>query len=189
MGDEPARRFLCARCRAPALVCSHCDRGQIYCAAGCAAVARLQSQREAGRRYQCSRPGRFVHAARTRRWRQRQALLAVSAARAEMATPQSVTHQGSPLPASDAVLTVPSPMSAAATPALASTSQLCKTITTGSASTPAATLPPSSSAWRCHWCHRPCAACVRLDFLRHSRSPQARRRARARVEPSHGHSP
>jgi hypothetical protein len=50
-------------------------------------------------------------------------------------------------------------------------------------------LPPSSSAWRCHWCHRPCAACVRLDFLRHTRSPQARRRARARVEPSHGHSP
>ena len=189
MDDEPARRFLCARCRAPALVCSHCDRGQIYCAAGCAAVARLQSQREAGRRYQRSRPGRFVHAARTRRWRQRQALLAVSAARAEMATPQSVTHQGSPLPASDAVLTVPSPMSAAATPALASTSQSCKTITTASASTPAATLPPSSSAWRCHWCHRPCAACVRLDFLRHSRSPQARRRARARVEPSHGHSP
>jgi hypothetical protein len=80
-------------------------------------------------------------------------------------------------------------MSAAATPALASTSQSCKTITTASASTPAAILPPSSSAWRCHWCHRPCAACVRLDFLRHSRSPQARRRARARVEPSHGHSP
>ena len=39
MGDELARRFLCARCRAPALVCSHCDRGQIYCAAACAAGA------------------------------------------------------------------------------------------------------------------------------------------------------
>ena len=183
MGDEPARRFLCARCRAPTLVCSHCDRGQIYCATGCAAVVRQQSQRDAGRRYQGSLRGRFRHAARTRRWRERQALLAVPVALAEMATPQSVTHQGSPLPPSDAVLTVPSPMpAAAATPAPASTAQSCKTITTGSASAPAATLP----AWRCHWCRTPCSARVRLDFLRHSRPT---RRASARVEPSHGHSP
>jgi hypothetical protein len=189
MGDEPARRFLCARCRAPALVCSHCDRGQIYCAAGCAAAVRQQSQRDAGRRYQGSLRGRFRHAARTRRWRERQALLAVPVARSEMATPQSVTHQGSPLPASDAVLTVPSPMPAAATLAPASTAQPCKTITTGSASSAAATLPLALSAWRCHWCHRPCAARVRLDFLRHSRSPRPSRRASARVEPSHGHSP
>lgn len=117
MGDEPARRFLCARCHAPALVCSLCDRGQIYCAAGCAAAVRQQSQRDAGRRYQGSLRGRFRHAARTRRWRERQALLAVPVDRSEMASPQSVTHQGSPLPASDAVLAVPSPMPAAATPA------------------------------------------------------------------------
>jgi hypothetical protein len=186
MGDELARRFLCARCRAPALVCSHCDRGQIYCAAGCAAVARQQSQRDAGRRYQGSLRGRFRHAARTRRWRERHALLAVSAVRSEMATPQSVTHQGSPLPASDAVLTVPSPMPAAATPAPASTAQSCTAITTSSASSPAATLPVTSSAWRCHWCHTPCVARVRLDFLRHSRPA---RRASTRSEPSHGHSP
>ena len=196
MGDEPARRFLCARCRAPTLVCSRCDRGQIYCATGCAAVVRQQSQRDAGRRYQCSRPGRFMHAARTQRWRERQALLAVSAPRSVMATPQSVmatpqsvTHQGSPLPASDAVLAVPSPMSAAATPAPASSAQSCIAISTASASLPAATLPLTSSAWRCHWCHRPCAARVRLDFLRHSRSSRSRRRASARGEPSRGHSP
>jgi hypothetical protein len=186
MGDEPARRFLCARCRAPTLVCSHCDRGQIYCAAGCAAVVRRQSQREAGRRYQDSLRGRFRHAARTRRWRERQALLTVPVARSEMATPPSVTHQGSPAPASDAVLSVPSPMPAAATPAPASTAQSCTSITSSCASSPAATLPLSASAWRCHWCHMPCAARVRLDFLRHSRPA---RRASARVEPSHGHSP
>ena len=189
MGDEPARRFLCARCRAPVLVCSHCDRGQIYCATGCAAVVRLQSQREAGRRYQGSLRGRFRHAARTQRWRERQALVAVPAVRSEMATPQSVTHQGSPLPASDAVLSVPSPMPAAATPALASTAKLCTAITSSSASSPAATLPLTLSAWRCYWCHTPCVARVRLDFLRHSRSPRPRRRASARVEPSHDHSP
>ena len=188
MGDEPARRFLCARCRAPALVCSHCDRGQIYCASGCAAAVRQQSQREAGRRYQGSLRGRFRHAARTRRWRERQALLAVPVARSEMATPQSVTHQGSPLPASDAVLVaVPSPVATAAVSAVsAPPAQPCKTITASSAPSPAATLPLTLSAWHCHWCHTPCVARVRLDFLRHSR---AARRASARVEPSRGHSP
>ena len=160
MGDEPARRFLCARCRAPTLVCSRCDRGQIYCATGCAAVVRQQSQRDAGRRYQCSRPGRFMHAARTQRWRERQALLAVPLAGSEMAAPQSVTHQGSPLPASDAVLVaVPSPVVAAAVSAAvpavsAPPAQPCKTIITGRASSPAATLPLTASAWRCHWCYR-----------------------------------
>ena len=99
-----------------------------------------------------------------------------------VASPQSVTHQGSPAPASDAVLTVPSPMPAAATPALAPPAQPCMTITTGRACSTAATLP----AWRCHWCRIPCSARVRLDFLRHSRPA---RRASARVEPSHGHSP
>lgn len=190
MGDEPARRFLCARCRAPALVCSRCDRGQIYCATDCAAVARLQSQRDAGRRYQCSRPGRFMHAARTRRWRQRQALVAVSAVRSEMATPQSVTHQGSPAPALDAVLVaVPTPVAAAAPAASAPPGQPCMTLTISGASSPAATLPLTASAWCCHWCHTPCSTRVRLDFLRHSRSPRSRRRASARGEPSHGHSP
>jgi hypothetical protein len=198
MGDEPARRFLCACCRMPTLVCSRCDRGQIYCAAGCAAQARQQSQREAGRRYQSSRPGRFNHAARTRRWREREALLAVSLARSEVATPQSVTHQGSPLSGSDAVLAaVPSPVVAAAVPAAATAAsapaaQPCtttNTIPTGSTCAPAATLPLTASAWRCHWCQAPCAARVRLDFLRHSRPPRSRRRASARGEPSHGHSP
>jgi len=182
MGDELARRFLCARCRAPALVCSHCDRGQIYCAAGCAAVARQQSQRDAGRRYQGSLRGRFRHAARTRRWRERQALLTLPVARLEMAAPQLVTHQGSPAPGSDAVLTAPSLMSAAATPALASTAQPCTAITSSSASSPVATLPTCG----CHWCHKPCSARVRLDFLRHSRPA---RRASTRGEPSRGHSP
>lgn len=194
MGDEPARRFLCARCRAPTLVCRHCDRGQIYCATGCAALVRQQSQRDAGRRYQGSLRGRFRHAARTQRWRERQALLAVPLARSEMAAPQSVTHQGSPTPTSDAVLVaVPSPVAAAAVPAVSAVSapptQPCKTITTGSASSAAATLPLTSSAWRCHWCRAPCATSVRLDFLRHSRSPQPRRRASARGETSHDTSP
>jgi hypothetical protein len=193
---EPiARRFVCARCRAPVLVCSRCDRGQIYCASGCAAMARCESQRAAGRRYQCSRPGCFRHAARTRRWRERQAL---SARLAAVSPAQSVTHQGSPATTSDAVLGAhPLSMPGAAGPA----AQPCTTLTTLIASststpvtpcsgdsvpTPALTIIATTPVWQCSWCRTTCAPRVRLDFLRHSRPPRGTSRRR---EPTHGHSP
>ena len=148
MGDDPARRFMCARCRVPVLVCRHCDRGQIYCPTGCAAVVRRQSQRAAGQRYQRGRPGRLKHATRTRRWRERQALSAVPVAQVATSGAQSVTHQGSPLPTSDAVLAaVPSPVTAAAVPAAsAPPAQPCKTIPISSASAPAAAASPAVPA-------------------------------------------
>ena len=78
----PARFFLCVRCRVQVLICSCCDRGQIYCADGCAQIARRERQRAAGQRYQTSHRGRVAHALRARRHRARQ---------------KNVTHQGSPL--------------------------------------------------------------------------------------------
>jgi hypothetical protein len=44
----PARLFVCVRCRTQVLICSCCDRGQIYCAGGCAQEARYHAQRAAG---------------------------------------------------------------------------------------------------------------------------------------------
>ena len=85
-----ARLFHCARCRRQVVICSHCDRGNRYCGKRCAQTARRQSQREAARRYQRTRRGRFAHAARQRDYRQRR--------RAK------VTHQGSPPPRSNATL-------------------------------------------------------------------------------------
>ena len=82
----PARFFLCDRCCAQVLICSCCDRGQIYCAGGCAGLARRERQREAGQRYQTSRRGRVAHALRARSYRARQ---------------KNVTHQGSPRPPPD----------------------------------------------------------------------------------------
>ena len=82
----PARLFVCIRCRTQVLICSCCDRGQIYCAGGCAQEARYHAQRAAGRRYQTSRRGRLAHAVRARRWRARQ---------------KNVTHQSSPPPPPD----------------------------------------------------------------------------------------
>jgi hypothetical protein len=78
---EPGRLFLCACCRAHVLICSDCDRGQIYCNEGCAQEVRRRNQREAGRRYQRTSKGRAAHAERSRRYRARR---------------QSVTHQGPP---------------------------------------------------------------------------------------------
>lgn len=83
------RMFLCARCRVQVVVCSHCDRGQIYCGSGCSADARRVAQRAAGARYQSSRAGRFAHAARSRRYRARCKI---------------VTHQGSFALRADALL-------------------------------------------------------------------------------------
>ena len=77
----PARMFVCARCGGLVIICSRCDRGQIYCVGDCAHLARRAAQRAAGRRYQLSRPGRLSHAERARRYRARQ---------------KNVTHHGSP---------------------------------------------------------------------------------------------
>jgi hypothetical protein len=85
-GDaEPpsGRLFLCAGCRRQVIVCSCCDRGQVYCTGGCAKAARQRTVQRAGRRYQASHRGRRMHAARMSRWRARQ---------------QKVTHHGSPAP-------------------------------------------------------------------------------------------
>jgi hypothetical protein len=79
---EPSgRHYLCAHCRTAVLICSHCDRGQRYCAGDCAQLARALSMRLAGQRYQLSLPGRYKHAARQHSYRIRQT---------------KVTHQGSP---------------------------------------------------------------------------------------------
>ena len=88
--EASARLYLCARCRCQVVICSHCDRGQRYCTDGCAERARQSSLREAGQRYQRSRRGRHCHAARQRRYRQRQR--------------EKMTHQGSPVMGGNASL-------------------------------------------------------------------------------------
>jgi hypothetical protein len=164
MQEPVARRFLCALCRMPVLVCSHCDRGQRYCAGPCSAISRRAAQREAGQRYQSSRAGRFNHAARTQRWRSSQASKA-----------QSVTHQGSQEPPPDAVLAAHAPAGLATAtkqndPPCAIAPQPCQ----------ASPLPPSTAnnpaQWQCHWCCTTCAQHVRLGFLR-----------RAPADADHGH--
>jgi len=80
--EPPPRRYLCACCRTAVVICSHCDRGNRYCSADCATQMRTRCMQKASRHYQCSSRGRHAHAARQRRYRERQA--------------NKVTHQGSP---------------------------------------------------------------------------------------------
>lgn len=84
----PPRLYLCGQCRRQVVICSGCDRGNIYCGA-CAPLARRRSVRAAGARYQQGRRGRHKHAERTRRWRARK---------------NNVTHHGSPDAGPDDVL-------------------------------------------------------------------------------------
>ena len=149
--DAPsARLFLCADCRAQALICGCCDRGQIYCAGDCARRARRRKQNHAGRRYQTSRLGRLAHADRARRYRARR---------------NKVTHQGSPQPPTDDLLSRGSP--AMASDAVSSDERLQRV---GS---------------HCHWCGRRCPDLVRHGFLRRRlRRPRPPRHLRA--GPDHG---
>jgi hypothetical protein len=75
------RLFSCRRCAQQVRICRHCDRGNQYCAAGCARIRRRESLRRAADRYQQSYHGACRHADRQRAWRARQT--------------QKVTHQGS----------------------------------------------------------------------------------------------
>ncbi len=65
------RLFLCALCYEQVIICSHCDRGNVYCSFSCSFTARKKSLREAGIRYQHSLKGRLNHALRQRHYRQR----------------------------------------------------------------------------------------------------------------------
>ncbi len=92
--QSSARRYSCCRCQAQVIICSQCDRGNRYCAGQCAAGARSASLKRAADKYRSTRAGRFNNATRQQRYRQRQQ--------------QIVTHQGSPLVVSHAVLTATS---------------------------------------------------------------------------------
>jgi len=83
------RFYLCQRCRLQVIICRRCDCGQIYCSTACSKAARCEALRASGRRYQQSSKGRFKHAERARRYRQRK---------------NKVTHQGSITPAQDDLL-------------------------------------------------------------------------------------
>ena len=79
--EKSYRLYSCARCFEQVSICGRCDRGNRYCAEGCAQIRRLESHCRSAERYQQSHRGASNHAARQRLWRERRV--------------QIVTHQGS----------------------------------------------------------------------------------------------
>ena len=69
-----SRLFSCSRCLRQTAICSHCDRGQVYCNAECSRAAREQSLKAAGKRYQQTRRGKLNHALRQRHYQERKRL-------------------------------------------------------------------------------------------------------------------
>lgn len=78
-----ARLYHCARCHCQVMICRTCDRGHVYCGEGCARSARAETLRQACKKYQSNRAGRFANALRQRRYKARQRI--------------KVTQQGSSL--------------------------------------------------------------------------------------------
>jgi len=79
--EKGYRLYSCRRCAKQVRICGGCDRGNRYCAEGCAQIRRRESRCRASERYQQSYRGALKHAARQRAWRWREQ--------------QKVTHQGS----------------------------------------------------------------------------------------------
>lgn len=83
MAAEAQSAFRQGFCRAPGcgllfLICSHCDRGQVYCGSSCRGTARRLQCRAANLRHQQSEEGRLDHRDRQRDYRQRQAAARVT---------------------------------------------------------------------------------------------------------------
>jgi hypothetical protein len=171
---QPARLYLCARCRVQVILCSRCDRGNRYCGRQCGHQAREQARRETALRYQRSWGGRIAHAQRSRRWRQRRA--ARDAACGPGNDAHNVTHQGSRPGQAAAPLVAWTHDSATIAPA-----NTTADVTAQSAppELDIVTLPTAAPCWVCRRCGERQPAALRLGFVRHG--VPARRR--------HDHSP
>lgn len=144
-----ARRYHCARCQRPVLICSHCDRGHIYCFRGCRELAQKERCQRNAKRYQSTHHGRRNNAKRQSEYRKRrQAQLSPVAADSstnstsgdEVDTPagdsgktKKVTHRGSTITGASVVLQA-----------------------SGN----------NSSFFNCDCCERACSNYVRIHFLR-----------------------
>lgn len=69
---KDARLYQCVHCNCQCIICSDCDRGNIYCGSVCTKQSRIQNHRIANQFYQKTFRGRQKHALRQNHYRQRQ---------------------------------------------------------------------------------------------------------------------
>lgn len=161
--DQPARLYLCARCRVQVVLCSRCDRGNRYCGTLCRRQSRQEARSQTAQRYQRSWRGRIAHAQRSRRWRQRRAARETARDVAGDAgdDAHNVTHQGSQQGVAAAPLAAWTHDSA--TVALADTAA---DIPVQSAPLELA-IATVTTCWTCRRCGERQPAALRLGFVRH----------------------
>jgi hypothetical protein len=146
-----ARRYHCARCLQPVIICRHCDRGNIYCFNGCAVAANKERCQRNSKRYQCSAKGRRSNAARQRRNRLRKALEPLNGQMSKQQHDKPIPPgtEPSPTPFDPPIVThrgsVDEPGSAPLTPK-----------------------PQPLRVVYCNACQRVCSQAMRIDFLRTS---------------------
>ncbi len=144
-----ARRYHCARCQRPVLICSYYDHGHIYCFNGCRELAQRERCKRDAKRYQSSQYGRRNNARRQSDYRKR-----------KRATPTPVATHSAPNSTQRDTANIP-----AAEPGKT------KIVThRGSATTSASVVLPDSgnsgSFFNCDCCGDACSDYVRINFLR-----------------------
>ena len=68
---QSSRIYSCTFCLKQVVICSHCDRGNIYCGPICAGTARQKYCKTSNKRYQQTQQGKFNNALRQKRFRER----------------------------------------------------------------------------------------------------------------------
>jgi hypothetical protein len=66
-----ARIFNCVRCHRQVIICSCCDRGNIYCGSTCSQISHKESLQASEKRYQKTYRGKLKHAERQKHYRER----------------------------------------------------------------------------------------------------------------------
>lgn len=72
--EHSARIFNCVRCHSQVIICSCCDRGNIYCGVACSKASRKENMRVASKLYQKTYKGRMNNAQRQRRYKMKKSI-------------------------------------------------------------------------------------------------------------------
>lgn len=91
------RLYDCLLCRQQVMICSYCDRGNIYCSKNCSVPARQKNIRRSSQRYQNTYQGQLNHAKRQAAYRSRKSL-------EKQPLKNKVTHHGSLVVVNNALL-------------------------------------------------------------------------------------
>lgn len=137
-----SRLYHCTVCHCQVVICSRCDRGNIYCS-GCAYKASREARKRATMRYQASHKGRLNNARRQRAYRARVRLVG----RNDNPDCKIVTHKGSP----------PTPLGVPLPVQPFQRQDLQKPV-----------IRQARNCFHCHFCSGLCSDYFRSSFLRRS---------------------